>query len=195
MPLFLTECRHCNRSIRSDINYCHYCGGLVLSLPAQPVTDGPFSWLRQRFSATTPLRAGLGTATGIAIFALSFSLYRSALTFYLGDAPSTPPTPLIYSLLSLPVIVWLTSFVMGSTWWALVFGVAAGAGYFGLLPHPDVGLGGALASAFVAGPLWGLVGAGCAHLGRSLVMKSRLLIALGAVVLMVVIGIAMMSRL
>ena len=195
MPLFLTECQHCNRSIRSDINYCHYCGGLVLSLPSPPGPSGFSFWLHQRLSATTPLRAIIGTVAGIAIFAVSFALYRSALTFYLGDAPATLPTPWIYSHLSLVVIVLITSFVMGSTWWALVFGVAFFAGYFGFLPHPDVSLGYALATAFVAGPVLGWVGAGCAHLGRGLDMKRRLLIALGAVVLMVVIGIARVSGL
>ena len=36
MKLFMTECRHCSGIIRSDIDYCHHCGKLVLSLPAHP---------------------------------------------------------------------------------------------------------------------------------------------------------------
>ena len=41
MKLFLTDCRHCSGTIRSDVDYCHRCGRLIASLP--PVARGSAS--------------------------------------------------------------------------------------------------------------------------------------------------------
>lgn len=47
MNWFLKECPHCGGIIRNDLDYCHYCGSLTLSVPAPYRREGLGSWARR----------------------------------------------------------------------------------------------------------------------------------------------------
>ena len=64
MKLFLTDCRHCNRIIRSDISYCHHCGRLVLSLPPP---DGGLPSLLRRKKRLLTVAAVLAIVLGVVL--------------------------------------------------------------------------------------------------------------------------------
>lgn len=117
MKLSVTKCPHCSGIIRSDIDYCHYCGNLVLSLPAH-TTSGARPDQVAHVRRVDESRIVLLHLSGI-ISLLTILAFVALAGYFILVAPTGATEPPFLPFLVSYIVLYVANMVGSGMWFRL----------------------------------------------------------------------------